>query len=124
MNIAATPAADAGQAQPRVPASRITVPETKIDCVQSAIRVLLAATDLDPHTLAQELDQARKREVAEYVSVLADAVDRLTTLVGVAIDQADQFTGGTNEIAEVEHNLQCAHTGLSDLADELHPATS
>lgn len=124
MNIAATPAADAGQAQPRVPASRITVPETKVERVQSAIRVLLAATDLDPHALAQELDQLRKREVADYVSILADAADRLTTLAGVVTDQADQFTGSTNEIAEVEHNLQCAHTGLSDLADELHPVTS
>jgi len=107
--------------QARARFARAAAPETKTECVQAAIRALLAATAVDEYALAQELDQARKREVAEYVQGLADAVDRLTTLVGAVTDQADQFTGSGDAIAEVEHSLQCAHTGLSELADELHP---
>lgn len=120
--VATTPAVEAGQDQPRVPAARAAAPAAATDRVQAAVRALLAATtDIGEHAIAQELDQARKREVAEYLGVLAEGLDRLNTLIGAASDQADQFTGSADAIAEVEHALSGAHNTLSDLADELHP---
>jgi hypothetical protein len=116
VNIATAPAE-----APRVPSAPAPAPATAIDRVQAAMRTLLAATDIDAYALTQELDQARKREVAAYVSALADGLDRLNTLVGAAADQAEQFTGSSDEIAEVEHALTSAHSALSDLAAELHP---
>ena len=98
-------------------------PTAGTDRVQAAVRALLADTNVDPHAVAQELDQARKREVAEYLSVLAKALDRLTGFIGAATDQADQFTGSTDAITEVEHTLTSAHNTLSDLAYELHPTS-
>lgn len=118
--VATAPAAEADQ--PHVPAARAAAPPAATDRVQAAVRALLAATnDIGEHAIAQELDQARKREVAEYLGVLAEGLDRLNTLIGAASDQADQFTGSADAIAEVEHALSGAHTTLADLADELHP---
>jgi chromosome segregation ATPase len=119
--LATTPAAATDQDEQHVPAARTAAPETKTERVQTAIRALLAATDFDEYALAQELDQVRKREVAEYVQSLAAAADRLSTLAGAATDQADQFTGSADTIGEAEHNLGYAHQMLADLADELHP---
>jgi hypothetical protein len=120
--VATASAAEADQDQPRVPVARAAAPAAATDRVQAAVRALLAATnDLGEYAVAQELDQARKREVAEYLGVLAEGLDRLNTLIGAASDQADQFTGSADAIAEVEEALSGAHTTLTDLADELHP---
>lgn len=120
--VATAPAAEADQDQRHVPAARAAAPAAATDRVQAAVRALLAATnDLGEYAVAQELDQARKREVAEYLGVLAEGLDRLNTLIGAASDQADQFTGSADAIAEVEEALSGAHNTLADLADELHP---
>jgi len=120
--VATAPATEAGQDQPHVPAARAAAPAVATDRVQAAVRALLAATtDIGEYAVAQELDQARKREVAEYLGVLAEGLDRLNTLIGAASDQADQFTGSADAIAEVEAALSGAHSTLADLADELHP---
>ena len=120
--VATVPAAEADQDQPHVPAARTAAPAAATDRVQAAVRALLAATnDLGEYAVAQELDQARKREVAEYLGVPVEGLHRLNTLIGAASDQADQFTGSADAIAEVEHALSGAHNTLTDLADELHP---
>jgi hypothetical protein len=50
----------------------VTMPGLVTDCVFAAVRALLAATDFDSRHRGAGVGPARKRDIGDYLAVLAD----------------------------------------------------
>lgn len=91
--------------------------------VQDAIRELLDTLNhLSPEAVAEELDQARKRDVAAYLGAIHEGVGLLSSLAGAAVEQIEQFTGTTESIDQGVHLLDEATALLTEVTDDLGPA--
>jgi hypothetical protein len=96
--------------------------DSAADQIQDAIRELLdTLTPLSPEAVADELDQARKRDVAAYLGAINEGLGLLSSLAGAAVEQVEQFTGTTESIDQSVHLLDEATALLTEVADDLGP---